>query len=81
MWKVAEADGAADALALREAGRCGDGWAGVDDWQQRLAAQRGGDPLQRSFVPTGYASASPPAFGLIALGSLFDDGLLDRSAA
>jgi hypothetical protein len=72
MWKVAEADSAADALALRDAGRSGDGWAGVDAWQQKLAAQHGRDPLQRNFVPTGYASASAPAFGLTALGSLFD---------
>ena len=51
LWTNIEAIGESDALALRESARSGTGWDGVHQWQKTLAAYRGGDSLERRFVP------------------------------
>jgi hypothetical protein len=68
-------------LALRDSARSGIGWDGVHQWQKTLAAYRGGAALERRFVPPAYGSVKPPNFGLVAVGSLFSDGLLESSTA
>jgi hypothetical protein len=80
LWTAVEARGGTDALALRRHAREQGGWDGVDNWQRQLSELRGSDPVERGYVTKDYAGASPPTFGLLAVKSLFDDGLLANGA-